>query len=146
MNDIIVIPKKSVFQIYITEKTTNKVLLDTLIIAYSESEAIEGVKVGSVIKELGLERADVDFYIKITGDLYEGKTFAKSIDKTPILTNEEVSKVHAPALKAQAFLDNLPSWSAVSKAVDNISNLTDAKVFLRKLARIVYWLAKNSED
>lgn len=50
------------------------------------------------------------------------------------------------AAKAQAFLDNLPSWSAVQTAVDNISNLADARVFLKKLARIVYWLARDAED
>ena len=47
--------------------------------------------------------------------------------------------------KVQALVDNLPSWAAVSSAVDGISNLADAKVFLKKLARVVYWLAKNSE-
>jgi hypothetical protein len=39
--------------------------------------------------------------------------------------------------------DNLPSWDKVSTTVDNIANLADAKVFLKKLARVVYWLAHN---
>jgi len=47
--------------------------------------------------------------------------------------------------KTQSIIDNLPSWSAVSTSVDNISNLAKAKVFLKKLARITYWLAKDSE-
>lgn len=46
--------------------------------------------------------------------------------------------------KKQAFIDNLPSWNAVDTAVTNIANLTDAKAFIRKLARVVYWLARNS--
>jgi len=48
--------------------------------------------------------------------------------------------------KMQAFLDNLPPWTQVSTAVDNIGNLADAKVFLKKLARVVYWLARNQAD
>ena len=50
------------------------------------------------------------------------------------------------AAKAQAFLDNLPSWAAVSTAVDNIANLADAKAFIKKLSRVVYWLAKDKAD
>ena len=41
---------------------------------------------------------------------------------------------------------NIPSWSAVASAVDNISNLAEAKIVLKKLARIVYWLAKNQAN
>ena len=50
------------------------------------------------------------------------------------------------AAKAQAFLDNLPSWAQVDQAVTNISNLADAKAFIRKLARLVYWLARDKAD
>ena len=50
------------------------------------------------------------------------------------------------AQKAQDIIDNLPSWAHVSTAVDNIANLADAKVFIKKLARITYWLAKNKKD
>jgi len=50
------------------------------------------------------------------------------------------------AAKAQDFLDTIPLWTEVSIAVDNIANLADAKVFIKKLARIVYWLAKDTSD
>ena len=40
---------------------------------------------------------------------------------------------------------NLPSWSQVETACDSISSLAEAKAFLKKLSRVVYWLAKNSE-
>ena len=49
------------------------------------------------------------------------------------------------AAKATAIYDNMPSWAQVSTACDNISTLAEAKVFLKKLSRVVYWLAKNSE-
>jgi hypothetical protein len=45
----------------------------------------------------------------------------------------------------QAISTNLPSWSAVDGAVTAISNLAEAKTFIRKLARVVYWLAKKTE-
>jgi hypothetical protein len=89
MDEIIEVPRKSVYQILLAEKATDKVLLSTSVIDYSESAAIEKIKVGSIIKELGLKREDVDFYIKIVGHLYEGKTFAEAIAKTPELTTAE---------------------------------------------------------
>jgi hypothetical protein len=50
------------------------------------------------------------------------------------------------ALKSQAITENLPSWTNVEKEVDNIGSLDDAKAFLKKLARIVYWDVKGRED
>jgi len=64
---------------------------------------------------------------------------------------DSVAKVEADAreaaiaAKAQAIIDNLPSWSAVDSAITGIQNLAEAKTFIRKLTRIVYWLAKDSE-
>ena len=49
------------------------------------------------------------------------------------------------ASKTSAISTNLPSWTVVETAVDNISSLADAKAFLKKLSRVVYWLAKNTE-
>ena len=46
--------------------------------------------------------------------------------------------------KAQAISDNLPTWAQVDAAVTAIASLADAKAFLKKLSRVVYWLAKNS--
>jgi len=48
--------------------------------------------------------------------------------------------------KAQALIDNLPSWAQVDTAIDNISNLGEAKAFIRKLSRVTYWIAKDAED
>jgi hypothetical protein len=58
----------------------------------------------------------------------------------------ELAAEAAIAAKAQAYLDNLPSWAAVDSAVTAIANLADAKAFIRKLARVVYWDVKNSAD
>lgn len=144
MDEMIFAEKKSVFNIVISKKATDKFILEVPVVAFSESEAIRKVKVGSVLQELGLTRNDVDFFIKITGNIYEGKTFSSVLSETPTLTASEVAAAHAPAQKAQAIIDNLPSWSHVSTAVDNIANLADAKAYLKKLSRVVYWLAKDS--
>jgi hypothetical protein len=47
--------------------------------------------------------------------------------------------------KAQAYIDNLPSWSQVKTNINNITDLAGAKAFLTKLARVVYWGVKNTE-
>lgn len=86
-------PRKSVYQIYLLENAVDKIILDAKIVAYSESEAIEKAKVGSIIKELRLNRKDVDFYIKIVGHLYEGKAFAEVLSKTQVLTVAEKENV-----------------------------------------------------
>lgn len=49
------------------------------------------------------------------------------------------------ASKQSAIIANLPSWTQVETACDNISDMAEAKAFLKKLAGVVYWLAKNSE-
>jgi hypothetical protein len=56
------------------------------------------------------------------------------------------AKVLKEQQKTQAIIDNLPSWSQVDAAVTAIANLAEAKTFIRKLSRVVYWLAKNSAD
>jgi hypothetical protein len=62
-----------------------------------------------------------------------------------ILANLEANTQRA--LLRKSDLDaNLPTWSQVSAAVDNISNLAEAKAFLKKLSRVVYWLARDSGD
>ncbi len=40
--------------------------------------------------------------------------------------------------------DALPTWASIEGAVDAITNLAEAKVFLKKLARVLYLHIKNS--
>lgn len=39
--------------------------------------------------------------------------------------------------------NNLPTWQQISDEIDGISSLTGMKIALKKIARVVYWLAKN---
>ena len=56
----------------------------------------------------------------------------------------------APAIvvtaKAQSFNNNFPSWKAVSEAIDAATTLAAMKVIVKKMARVVYWLAKGTEE
>jgi len=58
---------------------------------------------------------------------------------------EDGWRVHGDIGRA-IIRDNLPSWSQVETACDNISSLAEAKAFLRKLSRVVYWVAKDRQD
>ncbi len=40
--------------------------------------------------------------------------------------------------------DNLPSWFQVSNAIDNANSVPEIKLLLKKIARVLYLLAKNS--
>lgn len=64
------------------------------------------------------------------------------------MTQEEViaQKHQAEKDKYAAVQENLPSWAQVETACDAISNLAEAKEFIKKLSRVVYWLAKNKSD
>ena len=70
-------------------------------------------------------------------------------NKATILAAEEAARqaeIARQAAKAQAIIDNLPSWAQVDTAIDNIANLADAKAFIKKLSRVVYLDVKNSVD
>ena len=47
--------------------------------------------------------------------------------------------------KAQAIIDNLPSWAEVDTVIINATTIAALKVIIRKMARVLYWLAKDSE-
>ena len=67
----------------------------------------------------------------------------------PLEPGDITPKAQAALDKAQKEQDmaaNLPSWSQVNNAINNISNLAEAKAFLKKLARVVYWDVKNRPD
>lgn len=48
--------------------------------------------------------------------------------------------------KDKDIINNLPSWKIVVDTINKANNLDDMKVIVGKLARIVYWIAKNQKD
>lgn len=53
----------------------------------------------------------------------------------------EVAATTAQTTKTQAIADNLPSWKAVSDAIDAATTLVAMKVIVKKMALVLYWLA-----
>ena len=74
--------------------------------------------------------------------MWDGEAWVPDPEKVDARLAEEARI----AAKIAAISDNLPSWSQVDAAVTNIANLADAKAFLLKLARVVYWLARDRAD
>jgi len=72
-----------------------------------------------------------------------GLEYIQYLREKRIVQEEEKTRV---AAEAQAINDNLPSWAAVNQEIINIANLVDAKAFIRKLSRVVYWLVKDKAD
>ena len=106
-----------------------------------QSDATEGTLIRNAISG-GYSEADIEERA-VDEAGYEA---AKAQDPVEIAARAaQTAQEAAQEAKAQAFLDNLPSWAAVSSAVDNIANLADAKAFIKKLARVVYWLARGTQ-
>ena len=57
----------------------------------------------------------------------------------------EQAEVARRTAKAQAFIDNLPSMEVITAAINNAFPDPKQNAFIKKLARVVYILAKNSE-
>ena len=70
-----------------------------------------------------------------------GNSWVPDTAAIAVIDAEAVRKV----AKAQALIDNLPSWAQVDNEIDNISSLAEAKAFIRKLTRVVYWIAKGTK-
>ena len=50
------------------------------------------------------------------------------------------------AYKRKQIEERMPSWVAVSDAVDAAFTNTAQRTLIKRLCRVVYWLAKNRED
>jgi hypothetical protein len=62
-----------------------------------------------------------------------------------VMVNAQTSQVALTTAKNQSIADNLPSWQNVSDAIDAANTLAKLQAIVKKLARVTYWLAKNSE-
>lgn len=76
--------------------------------------------------------------------LAELKAVWPQIEAERIAADEaETQRVTA---KTKALVDNLPSWTEVDTAITNATNIAALKVIIRKMARVLYWLAKDKAD
>jgi hypothetical protein len=49
-------------------------------------------------------------------------------------------------IKNKTINGNLPSWAEVEKGIDNAKTIQDLQKIIKKMARVIYWLAKDKED
>lgn len=92
-----------------------------------------------------------------TPEKTSGDRFILIVDGEPVLDPNkdsilaaEVAAVQTEAnriaAKAQAFIDNLPSWSQVETAVKAAFPDAKQQAIMLKICRVVYWLAKDQKD
>jgi hypothetical protein len=106
-----------------------------------QSCATLGTLIGNAIAQ-GYNTEDIEER-EVTPEEYKA---ALNLDPITIAMREaETAARKLKQTKLASIQANLPSWNVVSNAVDNITNLAEAKTYLKKLSRVVYWLAKNSE-
>ncbi|MEO0250201.1 MAG: hypothetical protein ABIN58_11885 [candidate division WOR-3 bacterium] len=84
----------------------------------------------------------LDFFKYADGELIE----LSETEKQAIIEAEETAQANLEARRkaaAETILNNLPSLQQVLNIVDGCGTLAELKVFLKKLVRVVYALAKN---
>ena len=87
----------------------------------------------------------------LDGDTYAGLTMLDEGDKPslaeleavwPQIEADQIAEKDAvealQAAKQRALVDNLPSWTQVSNAIDSATTIAALKVITKKLARVVY--------
>jgi hypothetical protein len=85
-----------------------------------------------------------DIEVKFVTD--EEYAIAKAEDPTEIARiAEQEARQAVQLLKAQAYIDKLPSWATVKGAIDAAFTNAKQNGIITKLARVVYWDIKNTE-
>ena len=138
-------PRKSFYQICIAEKATDRILYADTLSAWNEIEAIQKTKLGSVIQNKGFTRGEVDFYIRNIGVLYGGDTFAETLAETPALTDDEIVRINVRESFKLSQLYGLTQEQLATYIDSNVTNLVEAKAFLKKLSAVVLWLVKQTK-
>jgi thiamine pyrophosphokinase len=106
---------------------------------------------------LAVGNADYQEFLEWNGEQ------AVSLDLNSIsqeILDDNAARILAQKAKTQSIIDNLPSWSAVGGKFDSMladakaaTNLAQAKAVLieliktqKKMARILYWNTKDTEE
>lgn len=73
--------------------------------------------------------------------------YASALAEDPVWSAEQAAQqaqTDFESTKLKEIASNLPAWQQVYDAIDGVSTIAGLKVVLKKIARIVYLLAKNS--
>ena len=76
--------------------------------------------------------------------LAEGNT--PEPEQTPEEIAAEVAREQVIAQKLLDISTNLPSRAAVMEAIDNATTLAALRAIVKKMAGVLYWLAKDAQD
>lgn len=101
-----------------------------------QSAAPAGLLTANAKIEFGLDKDAVE-----EKEVTEAEYIAAKA-KDPIF----VAQNAAIASKEKDISDNLPSWKEVSDAIDGVTTIAGLRGVVKKLARVVYWLAKNKAE
>ena len=74
--------------------------------------------------------------------------YQEALKIDPVMIAAEAAAEAAKTLeqtKLAAIQENLPDWDTIKTAIENATTIAALKVIITKLARVVYWMAKNSE-
>jgi hypothetical protein len=82
------------------------------------------------------EKVDIGYTITV-------ESVAGIVTKTYKIVPKSAAEL-AEDQKAKDIIDNLPSWKEISDAIDAATTLAQMKVIVKKMAKVEYWLAKNS--
>lgn len=110
------------------QKSTNKFL-------EAQSKPAAGTLIENMVRA-GYDRSDLEEKV------ISASEFAALMSVLP----EVRAKNEKEAKRKQDFIDALPSWQQVADAIDGVTTIAGLKVVVKKLARVVYWLARNKVD
>ena len=85
------------------------------------------------------ENADPELGNAVAKLIYDGGGNISDISSALLTTSQSLI-----TQKQQAIIDNLPSWQAVSNAIDAATTIAKLQAIIKKMARVEYWLAKNT--
>lgn len=90
--------------------------------------------------EFGLEPPDIE----VTEVDAAGYAAAKAEDPVEIAALAETAASQAlEEAKIQEIFNNLPTWAQVSDSIDSVTTIAGLRGVVKKIARVVYLLAKN---
>lgn len=150
---LVAVPALAVRQIYVFYEKTNP--FDGYI-RFTGKVDMAQVADGSTLKEhlsaLLTKYPDAGYKLYPNGLLPdpEAVKYDQATEKLVSLDHGDITPIAQAVLdQAQKEADlnaNMPSWAQVQDTINNISSLEDAKAYLLKLSRIVYWNTRNTPD
>lgn len=84
---------------------------------------------------------------QVEENVVDAAGYASALAEDPVWIAEQAAiqaKADFEATKLQEIADNLPTWKQVSDAIDGVTTIAGLKIVVKKIAKIVYLLAKNS--